>query len=178
MREQRVALEDRVDRALVRLAVGDVLAADQDAAGGRRLEAGHQAQGRGLAAAGRSEQREERPGRDREVEVLDRGEAGEPLGDADQFEVGAGVVEGAGHQAPSASRLSGIAAVKVCSWAGVSVRKMCAFFSVSASGKISWLSARSGSIFDGGLLGAVDRRDVVHVGRDLRPRSRGRSTSS
>ena len=79
VREQRVALEHRVHRALVRLLVGDVLAADQDAAGRRLLEPGHQAQRRGLAAAGRAEQGEERPGRDHQVQVFDRGEPGKPL---------------------------------------------------------------------------------------------------
>ena len=100
VREQRVALEHRVDGALVGLARRDVLAADQDAAGRGLLEPRDESQRRGLAAAGRAEQGEERPGGDREVEVLDRREPGEPLRDADQFEVGPRLVERSGHQAP------------------------------------------------------------------------------
>ena len=59
VREQRVVLEDGVDVAVVRRDVGDVLAAEQDRAGRRLLEAGDHAQHRRLAGAGRPEQREE-----------------------------------------------------------------------------------------------------------------------
>ena len=59
MRKQRVALEHHVDRPPVRRHAGQILAVEQDAARVRRLEAGEHAQQRGLAAAGRPEQREE-----------------------------------------------------------------------------------------------------------------------
>ena len=45
----------------------------------RRLEPGQHAQQRGLAAAGRAEQREEFAGRDVERQAVDRGEAAERL---------------------------------------------------------------------------------------------------
>ena len=57
------------------------------APGGRVLEARHHAQRRRLAAARRAEQREERAGRDREVEVVDRGHRAEALGQPDQVQV-------------------------------------------------------------------------------------------
>ena len=59
VREEGVVLEDAVDVALVRRRLGDVGAVQEDLAGGRLLEAGDHAQGRGLPAAGRPEQREE-----------------------------------------------------------------------------------------------------------------------
>ena len=81
VREQRVALEHRVDRAPVGLEPGDVVVAERDGARGGLLEPGHHPQGRGLAAAGRAEQREERALRDGQVQVVDRGEGTERLGD-------------------------------------------------------------------------------------------------
>ena len=59
----------------------DVLAVEQDAALVRRLEAGEQAQQRGLAAAGRAEQREELALEDVERQAVDRGDAAEALAD-------------------------------------------------------------------------------------------------
>ena len=79
VREERVGLEDRVDVALVRRVLGDVVAAEEDAAVGRVLEAADHAQRRGLAAAGRAEQRVERAARDLEVERVDRGHVAEAL---------------------------------------------------------------------------------------------------
>ena len=68
--EERVALEDRVDVALVRRRAGDVLAADEDRAGRRVAEAGDHPQRGGLAAArraraGRRTRRSRRRGRGR-----------------------------------------------------------------------------------------------------------------
>jgi hypothetical protein len=101
VREERVALEHRVDGTSIRLGVRDVLAADQDATGCRFLESGDQAQRRRLAAARGAEQGEERSGRDRQIEVLDRGESREPLRDADELEVRSGLREAGRHcQAP------------------------------------------------------------------------------
>jgi len=57
-REQRVALEHRVDLAPVRRHVGHVDAVEQDPAGGGLLEPGDQPQGGGLTAARRPEQGE------------------------------------------------------------------------------------------------------------------------
>ena len=87
VREERVALEDRVDRALVRAQLRDVLVADEDRARGRVLEARDHAQRRRLAAARGPEQGEERAGRDGQVEVVDRRHGREALGQADQVQV-------------------------------------------------------------------------------------------
>ena len=59
MREQRILLEHRVHRALVGRHTGDILALEQNFAGIRLQKACDQAQGRGLAAAGRTQQRNE-----------------------------------------------------------------------------------------------------------------------
>ena len=146
VREQGVALEDRVDRAFVRTGVGDVASSDEDATLRRLLEPRHEAERRGLAATRRAEQGEEGSGRDREVEFLDRGEPGEALLDADQFEVCASFGEFANRHGQDPSRIRWNSAWYFCSSAGVSVRKMLDCDSVSSLGKISWLSASAGSI--------------------------------
>ena len=87
MREQRVALEDGIHGALVGPQFGDVVVPEQDPAVGRLLQARDHAQRRGLAAARRSEQGEERPRRHGQREVVDRREDPEPLGDADDPQV-------------------------------------------------------------------------------------------
>ncbi len=71
--EQRIGLEHHADVALVGLQPRDVLAADDDGAGGRLLEAGDHAQHGGLAAAGRAEEGDELAGADIEVEILHHG---------------------------------------------------------------------------------------------------------
>ena len=81
MRKQRVALEHHVDRPAVRRHGGDVLAVEQDAPLVRPLEAGKHAKQRGLAAAGRPEQREELAFVDVEREPVDRDHVAEPLAD-------------------------------------------------------------------------------------------------
>ena len=78
-REQRVALEHRVDVAPVRRHVGDIGAVEQDLARGRLLEARDQPQGGGLAAARRAEQGEELAAGHGQVDVVDR-DLAEPLG--------------------------------------------------------------------------------------------------
>ena len=88
VREERVVLEDGVDRTPVGLEVRDVVATEHDRAVGRLLEAGDHAQRGRLAAPGRAEQGEELARPDEQVEVVDRGERAEPLGDAAQLEVG------------------------------------------------------------------------------------------
>ena len=52
-----------------------------DAARGRRIESGKDAQGRALAGTGRTEQREELAGRDLEIDALQRGEVAVHLDD-------------------------------------------------------------------------------------------------
>jgi hypothetical protein len=90
VREQRVALEHRVHRPLVRPQGADVLVAEQHLPRRRSLEPGDHPQRRGLAAAGRAEQGEERPRGDRQVEVVDRDEVAERLAQPAQPEVARG----------------------------------------------------------------------------------------
>ena len=85
-REQRVALEHRVDVAPVRRDAGHVRAVQQDLPGGRLLEARDQPQGGGLATAGRAEQREELPAGHRQVNAVHR-DLGEALGQRDQLDL-------------------------------------------------------------------------------------------
>src|SRR5690606_31603585 len=122
----------------------DVLAADEDAPRGGLLEPRDEAQGGGLAASRRAQQGEERARRDHQVEVLDRREARKALRDTDQFEVSTRFVARPGHQAPISTDWN--SAPKDCSSAGVRVRNCLTCDSVSAFGKISWLSTSSGSI--------------------------------
>ncbi len=81
VRKQRVGLEHHADIALVRLQPGDVLAADDDGAGGRLLEAGDHAQHGGLAAARRAEEGDELAARDIQVEILHHRRGAEGLAD-------------------------------------------------------------------------------------------------
>ena len=86
--EQRVVLEDHVDRALVRRVVGDVATAQQDGAAGRQLETADHPERRGLAAAGRAEQREELPGADLQRDAVDRADLAESLLEVEQRDLG------------------------------------------------------------------------------------------
>jgi hypothetical protein len=79
--EERVALEHHVHRSPVRLDRDDVLAVEEDAALGRRLEPGQHPQQRGLAAARRTKQREKFVMPDIERERFNRHDRAEPLGD-------------------------------------------------------------------------------------------------
>ncbi len=72
VREQAVGLEDHPHVALVGRHPGEVLAADLDAAGRRLVEAGQDAQCRGLAAARRAEQGHELAGGEMEGESVER----------------------------------------------------------------------------------------------------------
>src|SRR6185312_15912046 len=65
---------------------GDGLAAERDRAGVRVVEAGHQPQQRGLAAAGRPEHRGERPRRHVQVHPAQHLGGAERLGDAGEGE--------------------------------------------------------------------------------------------
>jgi hypothetical protein len=81
VRIERVVLEDHRHPPFVRRRVGDVLVTQQDAALVEPVEAGDQAEGRALAAARRSEQRDEGAGRDVERQVVDRADLPEVTGD-------------------------------------------------------------------------------------------------
>ena len=72
VREQRQALEHHADVAGVRRPVGDVVVVEEDAALCRTLESGDHAQQRGLAAPRRSEERDQLPGRELEVDARHR----------------------------------------------------------------------------------------------------------
>ena len=91
MRVERVVLEHHRDVAVGRLDLVDDASADIDFAAGDGFEAGHHAQQRGLAAAGRPHQNAERAVADLEVDALDGFEAaGIGLADVAQRNVGHG----------------------------------------------------------------------------------------
>ncbi len=71
VRVQRVVLEYHRDVAVLRRDVGHVAVADEDAAGVDLFEAGEHAQGRGLAATGRTDEDEELAVTDLEVQLVD-----------------------------------------------------------------------------------------------------------
>ncbi len=79
VREQRVALEHRVDRAPVGLREGDVVPAKRDRPRRGGVEPRDHPQGGGLAAARGSKQGEERAAWDVEVQRVHRGEVAEGL---------------------------------------------------------------------------------------------------
>src|SRR5262245_658623 len=79
---ERIALEHHGDVAVARLQPRHVAAADQHPPGGGRLETGQDPQRRGLAAAGRSEQRQKGTVRDVEIESTQGDNRVEPLLDA------------------------------------------------------------------------------------------------
>ncbi len=72
VREERVGLEDRVHVAAVRRGAEHAASRDADVAGIRLFESRDHAQGRGLAAARRAEERDELTGLDRQRQVVDR----------------------------------------------------------------------------------------------------------
>ena len=82
VREERVVLEDGVDRALVRRDGRSVPPRDRERAGVRPLEARHEPQQRRLAAARGPEQRDELARRHLQCDVADGGVAAIALGDA------------------------------------------------------------------------------------------------
>ena len=71
VREQGVALEDRVDVPLVRRHLGNVDIIEDDAAARRALEPGDHPQGRGLPAAGRADHSEELAAGHVQVDAVD-----------------------------------------------------------------------------------------------------------
>jgi hypothetical protein len=96
MREQRVALEDHVQRPPFGRQPHEVGAVEGDPPLGRRLEPRDHAEQRRLAAPARPEQRHELAATDVEVDAVDGQVAWEPLGDAPQRQ------ERLAHRGPSA----------------------------------------------------------------------------
>ena len=83
--EEGVALKDGVDVALVRRDVVDALAKEENVALIRRFEAADHAQGRGLAAAGRAEQRQKFIVVNVEIDAVENGLAIKLLGDVPEL---------------------------------------------------------------------------------------------
>ena len=79
--EDRVVLEDEADVALLGRQVGGLGALDRDGAGVGGVQAGDDAQQRGLAATARPEQRGELPGGQGDGDVVERDEVSELLAD-------------------------------------------------------------------------------------------------
>ena len=103
--EQRIGLEHHSDLALVGRQRRDVLALDEDGAGGRALEAGDHAQDRGLAAARGAEQRDELALVEGEVDALDDLVVLEGLGEV--VDAGGMVRPWSGPASPGQSRFWG-----------------------------------------------------------------------
>ena len=83
--EEGIALKDGVDVALVRRNVVDALSEEENVPLIGRFKAADHAQGRGLAAAGGAEQREEFVVVDVEVDVVENGFAVKLFGDAPEL---------------------------------------------------------------------------------------------
>ena len=79
--EERVGLEDEADVAVLHGLRRCVLVAEEDAAGGRRLEAGDEAEERGLARARGAEERDQLARLDAHRDVVERRVAAEFLAD-------------------------------------------------------------------------------------------------
>ena len=90
--EQRVALEDGVDRALLGRHVGDVATVDPDLARRRALEPTDHPQGGRLAAARRTQQRVELARGDLDVDAIDRDRVIELLHQPHELDAAAAVV--------------------------------------------------------------------------------------
>ncbi len=86
VREERVTLEDDVERPLLRRRMRDVAPVEQHLALIGRLKAGENTEQRGLAAAARSEQAEERARVDVQVDVAERGDAAKTFRNADNVD--------------------------------------------------------------------------------------------
>ena len=88
VREESVALEDHVHGSPLGRLQRDVLAAELDPAARRELEAADHPQGGRLAAAGRSEEREELADPDVERDRVDGDDLAKALGELDEPDVG------------------------------------------------------------------------------------------
>ncbi len=95
MAEQRVVLEGKPGLALAGGQVRDVLAVEQHLAGSGigKFQPGDDAQQRGLARAGRTEQGDEFAGFDLQAHVVQGGEASKLLGDVADFDAHEAVVQ-------------------------------------------------------------------------------------
>ena len=88
MGKERIVLEDHRGRTPLGRHVVDLLAANEDVAGGDGLESGDHAQRRGLAAAGRTQEGDELALGHAQVEVYDGGSSAViDLPDIDEFEI-------------------------------------------------------------------------------------------
>ena len=88
VRENRVALEHHVGRALVGGDARHRLPGDDNSAVGRLVKPGDQTQQRGLAAARRAEQGEELAFPDGRIDAAERGDGAKGLADAFDFDDG------------------------------------------------------------------------------------------
>ena len=79
-------LEHEADLALAHVAVGGVLSIEQDAALVGVFEAGDDPEQRGLAAAGRAQQRDQLARREVQRDAVERDEAAEGLADVLDFD--------------------------------------------------------------------------------------------
>jgi len=86
--EQGVTLEHHGGAALGWRQVRDVAGAEEDIAGGNRFVPCDHAQGRGLAATGRTQQAAVGARRDLQADVVHGNRGAKPLGEAYQFECG------------------------------------------------------------------------------------------
>jgi hypothetical protein len=84
MPKQSIVLKNETDLAIAYRPQSRIPTVDEHLADIRRLEAGNDAQQRGLAAARGPEKREQCPGRHFEIDILDRGKLAELLGYAAQ----------------------------------------------------------------------------------------------
>ena len=145
VREQRIALEHRVDRALVRLRRGDILAADEDAARRRVAPDPRRAGGSSSCRSltGPSSAKNEPAGIE-EVKLLDRREAGERLADPLELQIRAGLGElSAAMTAQAPEPTASNSELYFCSSSGRGCGRCATFESVSSFGKISWFSTSS-----------------------------------
>src|SRR6478736_2455034 len=97
MRKQRIALEHHADATLMRRDPGDIRAIEPDGAFVRREQAGDDAQERGLAAAGGTEQRHEFSAPDTKVDAPQHACARERLFGAPDIEQGVRLAQGQAH---------------------------------------------------------------------------------
>ncbi len=152
VREERVVLEDGVDRPPVGLGVGDVLAGERDRARGRRVQARDHPQRRRLAAPRGPEQGEERPARHVEVERRHRVEVAPRLGErrasgARRTTLLRRLPRPSPDPRRSQLEMTSAHSPSYCDCcSSVSVMKSQVFANMSESGKISGFSARAGSM--------------------------------
>ena len=103
VREQRVVLEDHVDRPLVGRIVRHIAPAEQDPPARWQLEAADHAQRRCLAAARRAQQREELAGANLQRDAVDREHLAKTLLQVEQLDLGGRRCRLGRHRAAEAS---------------------------------------------------------------------------